>query len=570
MSETPLSAAQCLACLELDDAAVRRALTEVYGTDRDVLGERILLLRSVLSRFIDRFGDRPVRLFRSPGRINLRGMHVDTHGGYLNLMTHQREIVLAVSPTEKTEVVFSNVDPRYPDARFDIEALRSQIRPGEDWQHFITRPDVRTEVEFARGEWSNYLKGAFLSVAHRLPGCAIRGVRAVVGSDVPRGASLSSSAALCTAACQAIVRLNALHLDEEQLILAARDAEWYTGSRCGLSDQTAIVLARKGELLNLALNMADFHTRGARRLTFPEDLSVLVVDSFTERSLSGAAHVAYTVNRFAYSLAMEILRQEVAAQGVGADTVSKIDRLSVFTPENLEPFGGSAFLLRLLRGIPARISIDDLRTRYNLPDLDSVYEQYFGSVPEGERPREVALRGPLLFGIAESERARIFPELLERGDYLSAGRLMSLGHDGDRKYLSDGTPYAADTGDDAMDRLIARAEPIHCSPGAYGASSRVLDFLVDAARQAGALGACLTGAGIAGTILALCRREDAQIVAQILRDKMTGEDYPRVAFRSEPLSEEELRQAVVPNAATAAAGELSLARSSTEKGDWVL
>lgn len=570
MSETPLTAAQCLACLESDDSDVRRALTAVYGADPSVLGERILLVRCVLARFLERFGDSPVRLFRSPGRINLRGMHVDTHGGYLNLMTHQREVVLAVSPAEGTEVVFSNVDPRYPDALFDSEAVRAQLHPGEDWLEFITRPDVRAQVESTRGHWSNYLKGAFLSVAHRLPGRPIGGMQAVVGSDVPRGASLSSSAALCTTVCQAILRLNGLQLDDEQLIQTARDAEWYTGSRCGLSDQTAIVLARKGELLNLALSVADFNTRGARRLAFPEELSVLVVDSFTERSLSGTAHVAYTVNRFAYSLAMEILRQEVAAHGVGPDTVARIDRLSVFTPQNLDPFGGSAFLLRLLRGIPARITIDDLRSRYDLPDLDAVYGQYFGTVPEEERPREVALRGPLLFGIAESERARIFPELLEGGDYLSAGRLMSLGHDGDRKYLSDGTPYVADVGDAAMDRLVGKAEPIHCCPGAYGASSRVLDFLVDAARQAGALGACLTGAGIAGTILALCRREDAPIVAQILRDKMAGEDYPRVAFRSEPLSSDELRQAVVPNAATAPAGELVLTCSSAQKGDWVL
>ena len=73
------------------------SLCAVYSADAALLQERAALARQTLQTFAERFGDCPVRLFRAPGRINLRGMHVDTHGGYLNLMTHQREVLLAAA-----------------------------------------------------------------------------------------------------------------------------------------------------------------------------------------------------------------------------------------------------------------------------------------------------------------------------------------------------------------------------------------------------------------------------------------------------------------------------------------
>jgi len=538
------------------DSALRRVLERTYG--RDALPERLLLFRRVISRFLERFGDRPVRMFRAPGRINLRGMHVDTHGGYLNLMTHQREVVAAVSPASDDTVNLANLDPDLDEVFFRIENEISDALFRLPWLEFITHPRVREAVDAKRGHWGNYVKGCILNVQHRFPNARLKGMTGVVGSDLPGGAALSSSAALCLALTQATLSINGLALGSNDLITAARDAEWFTGSRCGLSDQAAIVLGNRGEFANIAIYPPKLETASARRVAFPETLRILVINSHTERSLSGAAQVDYTRNRFAYSLAMEILRQEMRLQGAPTAVVEKMDRLSNITPEVLMPMGGMRTLLAAIKRIPETARMEELRSRYDLPEFDDAYRRCFGSAPEHLRPTDVALRGPLLFGIAESERARLFPNAIEAGDFDAAGRLMSVGHDGDRRVRADGSTMRCPVDDEAIDRLIGSGARIELFPGAYGASTPALDALVDAALDGGALGASLTGAGMAGAVLALCRAEDADCVAQRVRAKLASPEYQRVAGRTAPLSDREIAEAVVPNSTVASAGEFRL------------
>ncbi|NIA12545.1 MAG: hypothetical protein GWP08_00595 [Nitrospiraceae bacterium] len=554
MSSSDWTAAGWAARVEQPDARFREHLTDVYGEDAAVIAGRLELLRAVLARFLERYGDQPVRIFRSPGRINLRGMHVDTHGGYLNLMTHQREVVAVAAPADDA-VTFANTDPQFEETSFALDDFASHPALGNDWLAFITSTEARAAIEAQRGHWSHYMKGCWLSIRNRFSGERLSGVQGVIGSNIPRGAALSSSAALCTAVCLTMLGLNARRLDDESLILAARDAEWYTGSRCGVSDQAAMVLGGPGQVVNVALDAARLDTSTARRQIFPDALRVLVVNSYTERSLSGAALVAYTVNRFAYSLAIEIVRQEARAQGAPADLAARMKHLSDLSPTLFE----RGFLMDLLRSVPESLSLDDLRRRYDLPGLDAAYAQCFGGVPPEDRPTRIALRGPLLFGIAESERARLFSGALAEGCFDEAGALMTAGHDGDRRVAADGTPYRYDVSDAAIERLIERGTSIECCPGAYGASSPVLDALVDAALEAGALGASLTGAGIAGTVLALCRAEDADTIAQAVCDRMKADDYAALASRGASLSEAEIAEAVVVNTATAKAGELVVA-----------
>lgn len=543
-----MTCSQWLAALEHPSPAFQRTLRGIYGSQHGVIRTRLCLLRTVLERFLGRFGDLPVRVFRAPGRINLRGMHVDTHGGYLNLMTHQREVIVVAHPCDGADSTFANIDPRFEETVVRPEDVRRSRAFAGPWNDFILSPAIRDTIEQRRGHWGHYLSGAWLAIQHRLPECRLRGMNAVVGSDLPRGAALSSSAALCVAVCSAVLGLNDETLEPLPLVLAARDAEWYTGSRCGLSDQAAIVLGGQGELVNLALFAADLSLSNMQRLAFPEGLSILAVNSFTERSLSGAALVSYTRNRFAYSLALEILRQEMRRQGCPEAFAAETDRLSRVTETRIPS------LQALLRAIPDSLSLELLRARYPLPGLDAAYRQYFGTVPEEQRPNTIQLRGPLLFGIAESERARHFVHAVKHGDWIRAGRLMSIGHDGDRVLDCDGAPYRFDVSDGALAGWEHTKTPIEMLPGVYGASTPILDGIVDALLRAGALGASLTGAGMAGTVLALCRAEDAACVTEALDNWMASDHYRLRAKRE--LTAAEREQAVVVNTAPAAAGEL--------------
>lgn len=543
----------------LEGADVPSSLHAVYGARDGVLAGRVALLRSVLDTFLERFGDLPVRLFRSPGRINLRGMHVDTHGGYLNLMTHQREVMLAASPTDDTNVVAANIDDSFPDVSFALSEHLDACLDARDWLSFITSGGVARATGMQRGHWRHYMQGAGLAAQFEAGRPFGTGARIVVGSDLPQGAALSSSAALCIAAVQALSALNGTGLGPECLIAAARNAEWYTGSRCGVSDQAAEVLGAPGEVVNVALHAGDLDLSGLRRIQLPGEAKVLVANSYTKRSLSGAQLVDYTRNRFAYSLAMGILREAMAEQGLPQDLTEQAGRLSNLSMDRFEALGGPRVVYELLRLIPETLGLGELRDRYDLPGLDAVYEQYFGSAPPELRPETFDVRGPLLFGIAESERARVFADVLAPDRLTHAGRLMSIGHDGDRRVNRDGSAYRFDVGDAALERLCADRVPVEECPGVYGASSPVLDGLVDAALEAGALGACLTGAGMAGTVLALARSGDAGRVADALRQYLASDEYRQRSGRERPLTADEVEAGVVVNEATAAAGELRLA-----------
>lgn len=535
--------------------ALRRSMVSIYGGG-PLLEERAALVAAVVRRFLETHGNRPMRVFRSPGRINLRGMHVDTHGGRLNLMTHHRETVVAAAASESSLCHFVNLEPDYGEVRFDLaDGLRDLS--GIPWDMFIGIPRVTSRVRERKasqgGDWANYLEGACLRTVCAMPSESSSGMVAAVGSDLPRGAALSSSAALCVSVLLAMHALNGMPAPPEALIRAEQDAEWFAGARVGMSDQGAMILGQRGRLLNAALFAEDFSLGDAAHHDWPDGWEVLVVNSHTRRALSGAQLVDYTRNRFAYSMAMHVLRRAMLETGVAPERVRSMDRLSRITPD---AFGGVSGLYALLSAVPEEISLGALADRYAPPAMGETYEKYFGAVDPALRPTHIRLRGPLAFGLAESERARVFPGLLRQGDAAGAGRLMSIGHDGDRVCDALGHPHLCDLSNAALARMAEANAPLADCPGAYGASSRVLDFLVDGALEAGALGACLTGAGIAGAVLVLCRQEDRERIANALRDRLASGAYRERGGREAPLTPAELEAAVVVNRSTAGACEI--------------
>src|SRR5690606_28564288 len=110
----------------------------------------------------------------------------------------------------------------------------------------------------------------------------------------------------------------------------------------------------------------------------------------------------------------------------------------------------------------------------------------------------------------------------------------------------------------------AGATPVADLPGRYGASSPVLDSIVDAALAGGALGASLTGAGIAGSVLVLSETSAAAHVAQALRKHLASGEYARICGWADPLGETESEASVVQNCAPAGVGCLSLQNAETQ------
>ncbi len=531
---------------------LRAALEPIYGTASNIVTERVCLLRKATACFETAFGDAPMALFRAPGRVNLRGMHVDTHGGYLNLMTHQREIVVAAGPAPAGEVHAVNVDPDYPPVMAHLGDWAHESI-GCDWQAFLESDVARRALRQAPGSWRHYVLGAMLSAQHRFPEAAPPGLRAAVAGDIPPGAALSSSAAVCTALLLAALEIHGRSLPPDQLIYAARDAEWYTGARTGTCDQAAVVLGTGGHVVHGALCGRTPDTRGMAHAPFPDELRLLVINSHTRRNLSGAGSLAYSRNRFAYSLALEVLRQEMAAEGLAEEVCGETAYLSDFAEPRLAPWGGYDLLYKLLQRIPDEIALSAIKKRYDLPRFTEAFETYFGHLEPPQQPTAINLRGPLVFGLAESERARVFPELLHSGAWEAAGRLMTRGHDGDRVIKANGESFVSELNEKTLEAHRLRQTPLHEIPGAYGASSPALDALTNEALRAGALGACLTGAGIAGSVLALCPAARAGAIADRMREYLGSTAYAGLAGFEAPLSRAMAADAVVTNVSVAGA-----------------
>ncbi|MEA3364919.1 MAG: galactokinase family protein, partial [Candidatus Hydrogenedentes bacterium] len=325
--------------------------------------------RETLQCFLRSFGDREARLFRSPGRINLRGMHVDTHGGFLNLMTHQRETIVVAGVSREPITTAINTNPRFPEISFSLREFSQIPSFRASWEEFISAPEVRERVTRNADSWGNYVEGCALNVQHRLRDCMVPDLCLAVGSNLPHGAALSSSAALCTSLVLAFSDWADRTISSKELILAARDGEWYTGSRCGLSDQAAIVLGTTGKCVNIALHPSRLDVSSARTYNIPEEDNILVVDSKTQRSISGKQLIDYTRNRFAYSIALHVFRQELAALGVNADEVAAVDSLSALSPSIWKNQDGLSLIYRILLRIPETIRLNELQERYAIPEL---------------------------------------------------------------------------------------------------------------------------------------------------------------------------------------------------------
>lgn len=550
MTETSaLSATQWLSRLEEMPSVWRSSLQSVYG--KAPLEPRIQLWRKALEGFLLHFGDGPVRCFRCPGRINLRGMHVDTHGGYLNLLTHQREVLLICQPRLDSRCVLHNLDRNHSPIDVDLNDYDQLMRfTGHDWLEFIASEQVTTLPP----TWKRYALGAILRAQCTGEDRPMMGLNAFVASDLPQGSALSSSAALCLALFLGVSAMLGNACSDKERILACRDAEWFTGARTGTSDPAAMVLADAGIMAHVALLAEDFSLDTLKHVPFAEEeVSVIVAESNTTRSLRGSALLDYVRNRAAYSIALEVFRQEMSGMGIAEPTVAYCDRLSRIDSAAL---GGKRYLAAVLSRVPETLELDALRNRYHLPNLNEVLSHYFGTLPTEDWPKEIPLRGPLVFGIAESHRAACFADAVRRGDWERAGALMTWGHNGDRHVTALGAPFERPVTARDIARFGDDSLKLEELAGDYGASAPVLDALVDAALGAGALGASLTGAGIAGSVIALCRSEDARKVCLALSGLLCSEAYARLAGFEEPLSPAVAEASISINATVAPAGEL--------------
>lgn len=217
-------------------------------------------LSHVSGAFEARFGSRPACIVRAPGRVNLIGEHTDYNDGFVLPMAIDRSVWIALRPRSDSRVVVHALDLDDVTA-FSLDRL--------------VRSDVR---------WSAYLKG--VGWALQEAGYKVGGWEGVLTGDVPRGAGLSSSAALELAAARAFAVASGLawHPVEMAEFCQRAENEW-VGVRCGIMDQMISGVGEAGHAV-----LIDCRSLKTRPVPLPAETVVVVMDTGTRRGLLDSAY----------------------------------------------------------------------------------------------------------------------------------------------------------------------------------------------------------------------------------------------------------------------------------------
>jgi galactokinase len=211
-----------------------------------------------MKSFDDIFGGTPTVVATAPGRVNLLGEHTDYNDGYvLPIAIAQRTRVALRASARRINTLYAAALSRC--VQFNLDAP-----PAE---HFAT-----------------YVYGCLRET--KAQGIEVPPLDIHVGSEVPIGVGLSSSAALEVATLRAL--RNLLHAPFDDVLIAqmAQRAEIeHAGVRCGIMDQMAASLADKTHALFL-----DTRTLDRALVSLPPNTAVLVVDSGIPRSLAASGY----------------------------------------------------------------------------------------------------------------------------------------------------------------------------------------------------------------------------------------------------------------------------------------
>jgi galactokinase len=183
------------------------------------------MVHDIVQKFKSVYGREP-RVFRSPGRVNLIGEHVDYNDGFVLPAAIDKQIYFCIAPNQLDRTRVYSYDLKKT-AEFDLQNIE---------------PDPE--------QWKNYLLGVLAGFKKR--GLVIPNFDVVYGGDIPVGAGMSSSAAVECGLAFGLNEVFNLNIDRFTLAGIAQKAEHeYAGVICGIMDQFANLFGHAEHVVKL-------------------------------------------------------------------------------------------------------------------------------------------------------------------------------------------------------------------------------------------------------------------------------------------------------------------------------
>jgi galactokinase len=233
------------------------------------------MIMDIEEQFQQYFGNQ-CRIAASPGRVNLIGEHTDYNQGFVLPGAIDRNVHVAFASNK--DLKLNLVAPAF----------------GEKFSFSLD------DMHPVKG-WPTYLLGMTYMVMpdKKLP----HGMDILITGNIPVGAGMSSSAALCSAFGLALNDFFQLGLAKMEIALAAQKTEHqFAGVKCGIMDPFASLHGKSGHLMKLDCRSLEFEYIP---FYFP-DIRIILVNSMVSHSLASSE---YNLRRQQCEKAVSILQK---------------------------------------------------------------------------------------------------------------------------------------------------------------------------------------------------------------------------------------------------------------------
>ena len=260
-------------------------------------------LKQLETRFFEVFNkeEEQVRLFFSPGRVNLIGEHIDYNGGF-------------VFPAAITFGTYAAV------------GLRTDGKVGIYSSNFVEDGVIEfalSNLERCENEsWSVYVKGVidvFIKAGYEVK----QGFNAYIDTTLPKGVGgLSTSASLELLIGEILADLNRLEIDMIEKVKLAQKAEnEYVGVNCGIMDQFAIGMGKKDHAIKLNTNDLSYEYA----VCDLQDYRILIMNTNKKRELADSK---YNERRQECDKALAYLQEKTNIKYLCDLTPTKFDQIA--------------------------------------------------------------------------------------------------------------------------------------------------------------------------------------------------------------------------------------------------